>query len=90
LSKAFSDANRKSVIAEKEPVKEKKSNIYYYLPKEIRQLITLMINLFFKFLKGALLKCLGTIKRRIRENDFAILDFVDDAVRNEFFFIFSI
>jgi len=66
LSKAFSDANRKSVIAEKEPVKEKKSNIYYYLPKEIRQLITLMINLFFKFFQIFQRK----IEKRITKSNF--------------------
>ena len=46
--------------------------------------------IFFEFLKGILLKFLGTKERRIRENNFTVLNFVDDAVCNEFLFIFSI
>ena len=46
--------------------------------------------IIFKFLKGALFKCLGTKERWIRENNFAILDFVDDAINNKVLFIFSI
>ena len=46
--------------------------------------------IFFKFLKGAFLKCLGTKERWIGENNFGVLNFVDNAIGNEFLVIFSI
>ena len=46
--------------------------------------------IFFQCLKGVFLKFLRTKERRIRENNFSGLDFVDDAIYNEFLFIFSI
>ena len=49
MSKAFKEANDKAIIAEPQPINDNNNQLYYKLPKELRQLISIMINIFYKF-----------------------------------------
>jgi hypothetical protein len=51
LSKAFKEANEKATIAEPQPINNNNNQLYYKLPKELRQLLSIMINIFYKFLQ---------------------------------------